>query len=176
MKELKLYKSPLKSLKLILMCSPFIIGGIWLLSKDIIATDTKIIAWFSILFFGLGPIIAIFNLFDRRAQIIINKIGIFDKKIHNEIIDWDIIQDAYILDIHKQKFICLIIDKEFSPSKKKGKSYNFVAKLSETIGAQELNLNLGQIKVDSEKLKQFILSMINSTEEQRVENFATLKL
>lgn len=176
MKELKLYKSPLKSFRLILLCSPFIIGGIWMLSKNIVPTDTKIIAWSSILFFGLGPIIAIFNLFDRRAQIIINKIGIFDKKIHNEIINWDIIQDAYSLDIHKQKFICLIIDKKFSPSNKKGKSYNFVVKLNETIGAQELNLNISQIKVDSEKMKQFILSMINSNEEQRAKNFETLKL
>jgi len=176
MKEIKLYKSPWKSIKLFFLCLPFIIGGIWMLSEDNIPLDTKIIAWSSILFFGLGPIIAVFNLFDRRAQIIINKIGVFDRTIHNEFINWDIIQNAYILNLNKQKFICLVIDDNFKPSTKKGKAYNFFAKLNETIGAQELNLNLSQIKVDSEKLKQFILSMINSTEEQRAKNFETLKL
>ncbi len=159
MKEIKLYKSPWKAIKLILECSIFIFGGIWGLETSKIPT---FISWLCIGFFGLGYPVGLFHLFDRRPQIIINEIGIFDRTIHKDFINWEIIKDAYTINIYGQKFICLMVDEKFKPSKKKGKVYKKVIirqQLNAAIGAQDLNLSLGQIKIDAEKLTEFILAM-----------------
>lgn len=115
------------------------------------------LAWFAIGFFGMGYPVGIFHLFDKRPQIIINEIGIFDRTTHKDFINWEIIHDAYPLSIEGQKFICLVVDEQFRPSKKKGLFYRQAVRLNQAIGAQELNLSLGQIGIDVEKLTQFIL-------------------
>jgi hypothetical protein len=154
--EYKIYKSPLKAIKLILLSSLFVFAGIFMLHQ----TDApKFIAWLCILFFGLGYPLGLFQLLDRRPQIIINELGIFDRTIHKDFINWDIIQDAYIADIHGQKFICLVVDKKFESSKSKGKFYNNMKAFSKALGFQELNINLSQVKVNAERLTEFILAM-----------------
>jgi len=74
MTEIKLFKSPLKSLKLLFISLIFVVAGIWLLLKT---DDSKIISISAILFFGLGLLFGLFNVLDRRPQIIINKTGIW---------------------------------------------------------------------------------------------------
>ena len=156
MKEIKLYKSPLRAIKLILLCSIFVAIGVWVIRTGDMPTW---IAWPTTVFFALGYPVGLFHLFDRRLQIIINEMGIFDRTMHKDFINWEIIQDAYIIDIHGQKFICLVVDEQFKPSKRKGRLYRQAAKLSKAIGAQELNLSLGQIKIDVPRLTEFILLM-----------------
>jgi len=156
MTEIKIYKSYSKALWLLCASAAFVSLGILLIVK----AGHPVIGWISVLFFGLGIPISLFNLFDRRPQIIINEIGIFDRTIHKEIINWELIQTAYPISIHSNVFICLVVDENFRPSKKKGKFYNKVVDLNHAIGAQELNINLGQVKVDEIKLTEFILRMI----------------
>ncbi|MEO6522292.1 MAG: STM3941 family protein [Mucilaginibacter sp.] len=155
MQEIKLYKSPLKALKILLLGSPFIIIGCYDL-----ATHSNMmpiaLSWISVLFFGLTIPVSLFHLFDRRPQIIINEVGIFDRMGYTDYINWNIIQDAYIKDVHKQKFICLVIDKKHRIEIIKKKR---AAKVSEALGFQVLNISLGQIKIDENKLMQFILMM-----------------
>jgi len=165
MKEIKLYKSPWRAVKLILLCSIFVALGLWGILTDM----PTWIAWLNIGFFGLGYPVGLFHLFDRRPQIIINETGIFDRTTNKDFINWEIIQDAYLIDIHKQKFICLVVDEIFKPSLKKSKLYQQTAKFSEAIGAQELNISLGQIKIDPEKLTEFILLMRNATKPNKTE-------
>lgn len=174
MTEIKLYKSPLRAIKLLLISSIFVPAVIWSLTSTNSHTP-KWVNWMIICFSGLGYAVGFFHLFDRRPQIIINEIGIYDRTTHKEFINWDIIQDAYILNIHRQKFICLVIDEQFKPSKKKGQLYQQTAKLSEAIGAQELNLSLSQIKIDEKKLTDFILAMRTATKQQR-DNILTKEL
>ncbi len=157
MNEFKLYKSPKKAIKLALLCLPFIVMGIFIVSKG-----GGWIGWLSISFFGLGIPIALIQLFDRRPQIIINDIGVFDRTIHKEFINWEVIRGAYPISINGQPFICLVIDENFKPSKKKGHFYKSVVRMNEALGAQELNLNLGMINVDENKLAMFIVAMIHA--------------
>ena len=169
MTEIKLYKSPLKALKLIFLCSIFVAIGVFLILK----TDSpKWVGWFSICFFGLGYPIGFFHLFDRRPQIIINELGIYDRTTHDNIINWDIIYDAYLKDINKQKFICLEIDPSYEPSKTKGLIYQGLSHLSKEMGFQELNISLTQIKIDSKKLLDFILKMNAATKTVKQELIA----
>jgi hypothetical protein len=165
-KEVKLYKSPWKALKLILLCSIFVALGIWLLTT---ADTPRWIAWLNIGFFGLGYPVGFFHLLDRRPQIIINELGIFDRTTNQDVINWEIIQDAYLVDVHGQKFICLIVDENFEPSRKKGRAHRTMAGLNKTLGFQELNISLGQLKIDEQKLGQFIMAMARADKPKREE-------
>jgi len=163
MQEIKIYKSPWQALKLILICMPFIVLGIFIITRE----PANPIGWLNVGFFGLSIPLGLTMLLDRRPQIIINEIGIFDRTLHNEFINWEVIRDAYPISINKQKFISLVIDDEFKPSRKKGKLYKNTARLNEYLGAQELNLNLSMVKIDEVKLTLFIKAMINTERSER---------
>ena len=127
-------------------------------------------SWFSLCFFGLGIPVAIFHLFDRRPQIIINEKGIFDRMAYKDFINWRLINDAYLVDVSKQKFICLVISDEAIQLLKKKTSF----KLSKQMGFQEINLSLGQIKIDEKKFLGFILAMSKAESEDQgylIENY-----
>lgn len=156
MKEYALYKSRPKAVKLLLLSCLFVVTGIFLLNQP---NTSKFGAWSCILFFGMGIPMGLFQLLDRRPQIIINELGIFDRTVHQDFINWEIIHDAYLVSVHKQKFICLVVDENFEPSKAKGKFGQKMASLSKAIGFQELNINVGNVQVDAERLMELILSM-----------------
>jgi hypothetical protein len=162
MTEIKLYKSKKRAIQVMALCTPFVVLGIFILGKN------PWIGWLSIGFFGLAYPLGIFNLLDKRPMLIINEIGIFDRSAHKEFINWELIKDAYPISISRQKFICLLVDEKFKPSKKKGLFYKSVVKLNEAIGAQELNINLGQIqKIDEVELTLFILKMAKATKTEK---------
>ncbi len=117
MTEYKFYKSRSKAFKLLFLSSLFVFAGIYLLNQP---ATSKFMTWLCILFFGMGIPLGLFQLLDRRPQIIINKLGIFDRTVHRDFINWEIVQDAYIVTIHRQRFICLVVDEQFEPSKARG--------------------------------------------------------
>ncbi|MEM7486186.1 MAG: STM3941 family protein [Bacteroidota bacterium] len=169
MRALKLYKSKRKAVRLLLLCTPFVAMGIWML------VEGNLFGWALIAFFGLAYPVGIFNLFDKRPQIILNEIGIFDRSISQDYINWELIQNAYPIAISGQRFICLVVDEKFKPSKKKGRFSKSVAKLNEAIGAQELNINLGQVqKINDIKLTLFILQMSKANKTDKAELLKSL--
>jgi len=164
--EIKLYKSPWRAIKLILLCSIFVVGGYFILMD----TDSpKWIGWFNICFFGLGYPVGLFHLLDRRPQIIINELGIFDRTTYEKFINWEVIWGAYPIKISGEKFICLEVDPAYEPSRRKGKVAKTLSRINKEIGAQELNISLGQVSVDQMKLVEFILAMINLMPEGRTD-------
>ena len=164
MTELRLYKSPWKAVKLLLGCGAFVALGVWLLGQP----DTpSLVAWLSIGFFGLGIPIALFQLLDRRPQLIINEIGIFDRLAHRDFINWEIIQEAYLAEVNRQPFICLVVDEAFEPSRSKGRFKRSMARLNKELGFQELNLSLAYLSVDAPRLTAFIRAMREATLPER---------
>lgn len=164
MKEYNLYKSRSKAVKVLLLSSMFVIAGVYLLNQP---NTSKFMAWLCILFFGMGIPFGLFQLLDRRPQIVINELGIFDRTIHQDFINWEIIHDAYLVSVHRQKFICLVVDENFEPSKTKGKFGQKMASLSKAMGFQELNVNVGSVQVDAERLMAFILVMRTADKPNR---------
>jgi len=164
MTEIKFYKSSWKAIKLMLLCSLFVAGGIFMLNQ---ADSPKLIAWLITLFFGLGYPAGLYQLLDRRPQIIINEIGIFDRTTHHDFINWEIIQDAYVSEMHKQTFICLVVNEEFEPSRKKGKFRQTVAELNKELGFQDLNLSLYYVNINAVRLLDFILVARTAERTQR---------
>ena len=164
MTEVRLYKSRRKALRLLLGCSAFVAVGIFLLVRG---SSPPWGAWACIGFFGLGLPLGISQLLDRRPQIIVNEFGIYDRTTHHEFINWEIIRDVYIVEIHRQTFICLVVDEAFEPSQKKSKFKQRVSKLNKDFGFQELNLSLGSVDIDAFRFAEFILAMRGAAPAER---------
>jgi hypothetical protein len=143
MDEIKLYKSKRKALRIFLLATPLIAAAIWMILRVESSNVDRIMGWIGTLFFGFAVFVGVFHLLDKRPQIIINEIGIYDRTMHNTFINWEIIKNAYPINIHGQHFICLVVPENFKPSNKKSIFYKSFAKLNELIGAQELNIHLG---------------------------------
>lgn len=155
MEEIRLYKSPWKALKLLLLTIPFVLIAVWILRSGNSSSTDKIVCWFAICFFELGIPLSFFQLLDKRPQIIINEQGIFDRTAYKDFINWNLIDDAYLVKLHQQIFISIVIKEEFRHLFRFKKR-----RLSLEMGFQEININLGSIKsMDEEKLVEFILAM-----------------
>ena len=161
MKEISLYKSPFKSLRLFLLSSIFVIPSIWFITSE---NETDKIFWFTLCFFGIGFVLSLFNILDRRTQIIINKIGIWDRTLRQETIKWEYIKDANHIEIYKQVFVTLKTNEKFVPRKK---LYKWAEYLNKSVGGEKVNLNVSYIKIDLEKFVTFINIMKKENIEDR---------
>jgi hypothetical protein len=166
MTEIKLYKRPLKGLKIFALTIPFVAIGIRMITKEPVGTTNYIMGWLCTCFFGLGIPVGLFQTFDRRPQIIINENGIWDRTTNQDEIKWEQIKGAYPLDIYRQKFVSLVTDDTF---KMKKKLYKWAAKLNEDIGAQKVNLLVSQLKIDENRMSEFINEMTSSDKTRRQE-------
>jgi hypothetical protein len=161
MKEINLYKSPLKSLRLMFLTSVFVIPSIWFIITE---KEVEKIFWFCLCFFGIGFVLSLFNILDRRVQITITKIGIWDRSLRQGIIKWEYIENANDVQIFKQVFVALKTNKNFVMKKK---LYKWAKFLNNAVGGQEVNLNVSYIKVDMEKFITFINIMKRENIEDR---------
>jgi len=173
MTELKLYKTITKGLKIIGMCLPFVAIGLWIIMDNPYGTSEYFMGWVGICFFGLGIPVGLFQTFDRRPQIIISENGIWDRTTNQDEVKWDQIIEAYLLDIFEQKFISLVTDDTFVFKKK---PYKWAAKINKEIGAQNLNLHLGQINIDEIELTNFINRISKENIEDRRKLIKTFRI
>lgn len=173
MAEIKLYKTTAKGLKIIGMNLPFIVAGIWMITEKQYGTIPYIMGWIGICFFGLGIAVGIFQTFDKRPQIIINEDGIWDRTTKQDEVKWEQIIEAYPLEISGQKLISLVTDDTYNFKKKPPK---WVSKINEFLEAQNLNLSLGQIKIDEIELANFINQLRTKNREERKRLIETFKV
>lgn len=166
MTELKLYKSNSKGIKILALSLPLILIGIWMISEKQNGTFDYYMGWFIVSLFGLGIPISIFNLLDKRPQIIINENGIWDRTIKQNEIKWEQIKESYLIEIYNQRFISIITDDTFVFKKN---AFSWLSNLNKYVGAQKLNINLSQIKIDEAKLTDFI-NTIRITEKYQRNN------
>ena len=149
-----------------LRCSFFVMCGV------VIATQLNTSSWaaYSIAgLFALGYPIGFYYLLDRRPQIIINEVGVFDRTTYRDFINWDIIRSAYSIDLSGLKFVVLTVDQKFLSAVKKRRFARSVSNLVDFGRPQKISISLGQIAIDEVKLAEFILAMINLTPEDRRE-------
>ncbi len=173
MAEIKLYKTTIKGLKIIGMCLPFAAIGLWMITDNPYGSTEYMMGWVSTCFFGLGIPIGLFQTFDKRPQIVITENGIWDRTTHQDEIKWEQIIEAYPIDIHGQKFISLVTDNTFVFKKKTSRR---AAAINQFIGAQKLNLRLGQINIDEIELTNFINQITKETIEERRRSIKNFKI
>jgi hypothetical protein len=164
MTEVKLYKRPLKGLKIFALSIPFVASGIWMISKEPIGSTNYIMGWISTSFFGLGIAVGLFQTFDRRPQIIITSNGIWDRTTKQDEIKWEQIKQAYPLDIYRQKFVSLVVDETLTMKKNLNK---WAEKLNAVVGAQKINLLMSQLKINEYKMTDFINEIISVDKANR---------
>ncbi len=164
MKEIKLYKSPWKAIKLLALTIPLIAVGIWLILRNESSLVDKIMGWIGVPFFGFGFFLAFFHMFDKRPQIIINETGIWDRTTKQDLIKWEFIKNANPLDVFGQKFVTLTMDKSF---KRKNTQYGWAKRLGKKVGSTGLDLQLSQIKVKPERMTKFVKDMIKVDKQDR---------
>ena len=93
--EIKLYNSPKKAFKLILVSSGLVVSAAFLM----VTVEAPTWLWYlSIGVCALGYPVALFHLFDRRPQIVINEVGIFDRTTCKDFINWAVIERAFFVD------------------------------------------------------------------------------
>ena len=80
--------------------------------------------------------------------------------------EWELIKGAYEIEVEKQKFISIVADEKL---KSKKKTYAWASYLNKNIGAQDINLNISQIKVNAEKMVTLIDILKNEPIEKREE-------
>lgn len=173
MTEIKLYKTTTKGLKIICMCLPFVAIGLWMITQEPIGTTPYIMGWVCTCFFGLGIPVGLFQTFDKRPQIIITDSGIWDRTTNQNEVKWEQIIEAYPLDINGQKFISLVTEATYVLKKK---PYKWASKINEFVGAQNLNLHLGQINIDEIELTNFINKLTKETSEERRKSIKNFKV
>lgn len=160
--EYKLYTSPWKAIRIMLLCSVFVVPSVlFLIYGD--GTETWI-SWMCIGFFGLGYPAGAYVLFDRRPQIIVNEVGIYDRTVLKDFINWELIHDAYIGKINNACFIALVMKDNVDLT---GIVNATAAGLNKALGFQELNINLSNVKVDEARLAQFIVAMSRADKQER---------
>ena len=169
--KVKYFKLIMKGFKILALSLPFVLIGIWMISEEQNRTFDYYMGWFITSFFGLGIPISIFTLLDKRPQIIINENGIWDRTTKQKEIKWEQIKESYLIEIYNQKFISIVVDETFVFKKN---AFRWLNKLNKYVGAQELNINLSQIKIDENKLTDFINNIRVSEKYQRnnlIKNF-----
>jgi hypothetical protein len=165
--EITLYKSPKKAIKLILVSSIVAVCALF----GLVLMDAPTTAWYLIIgVYGLVYPVALFHLFDRRPQIVINEIGIFDRRTCIDFINWEVIQRAYPVDAMVAEYVCLVVDDKYLSSIRKAKVDRPFMIFPE-IGAHEIDISVGQLAVDPFKLTEFILKMIEARPEGRKDEF-----
>jgi hypothetical protein len=170
--EIKLYKSPKRAFKLILVSSVVVVCALFLL----VTLNVPTRAWYPIIgVCGLGYPVALFHLFDRRPQIVINEIGIFDRRTCKDFINWDVIQRAYAMDVLIGGYVCLIVDNKYLSSIKKAQ-VNRPFRIFPEIGAHQIDISVGQLAVDEFKLAEFIMKMSKLRPENRKEKLKHRRL
>lgn len=152
---------------MMLLCTLFVAPAIYFLNSG--GDNDKVMLWISVCFFGLGYPVGLFSILDRRPVVIINDVGIFDRTLSKKVINWDIIRDAYMVEMKKQKFICLVIDEKYEPSTEKGKLYKATVELNKEMGFQELNISASVLDVNPDKLLHLILQLKDSSSDERAE-------
>jgi hypothetical protein len=178
MVELKFYKSPWKAIKLMLLCSPFVVLSLY----DIIGHSINMppaLSWVGLCFFGLGIPLGLYNLFDRRPEIIINGEGIFDRQTIKNFLDWDFIENVYVKDMRvsalsKQKFLCVIFPPGSEPPIKRRKLFGRVNK---NMGYGDISISISPLKkYDWQKITNFINTMAHADAAARQNLLLTCQL
>ncbi len=94
--------------------------------------------------FGLGYLVGIYHLLDRRSQIIINEFGVFDRTTYKDFINWDVIKGAYSIDMAGQKFVVLTVEEKYLSSIRKERFFRSISNLVD-FGPKQINIWTGEL-------------------------------
>lgn len=145
-----------------LLALAFVVLGIFIALNARNQKDT-LIAWSSIILFGLCFLVFLKHFFNNAPRIIVDDEGIEDKSLKVGKILWQDIEVAYSNNFMTNKFISLKLK---DADKYLTKTSNFNRKLSgfnKSLGFETLNLNLIGLKVSQKDLLNIIKAKIGDS-------------
>ncbi|QCR24219.1 STM3941 family protein [Pontibacter sp. SGAir0037] len=150
--EIQLYPSPRKTLLLIGSSALLVALCIYLLNYSVYVS--VLFAWLGILVCSLGVIIGLLRLLEHKPQMIINKLGIYDRTLYEGLIHWDVIQKALPLQKQSKEVVKLVLLSTNSAGEAVKASPGSIDE------AQEINLALEGLNIQAEILTQFIQEVV----------------
>ena len=166
--EYALYPSRRKALTLFFGCAFFVVPPLLMSLKRALSWPL----WLGVGFFGFGMLLGLRGLLDRKPRIVLDEDGVLDRTLRRGRIPWETIRDAYPVNVAGQHFIALVLDLDFVAGL--GLPL-WVSRANDAVGAESLNLNLSQIKVDADRLCMAIKLLAHLPREERALPLTMLK-
>ncbi|RZJ69276.1 STM3941 family protein [Flavobacterium sp.] len=89
MQNLSIKKSIWKALSLVLTSSALVAMGVFILLEN---SSRSFVGWINVIFFSLSWLVGMYQLFDRRPQLIADENGFFDRMVLTEPISWSAVE------------------------------------------------------------------------------------
>lgn len=151
-----LYNSKAQYIKLMILCSIFVILGVTILCSDH-STKSQLIGWLNVVFFGLGILVAIRQLLDKKARIVIDSRGITDNTLKVGLIEWRDIEGASLSRIQREHFIQLELASESKYLDRLSTSHKRAAEANTFLGFQRLSINLSGVQCDPKDILNLVV-------------------
>ncbi len=161
-REIEIYKSKRQAITIIIISLAILVTGILLLT----ATDKTVAGWSIIILAALGLLFSISSVSDKKPQIKVNETGISDRTFPNELIEWGAIRNATSIDFRGQRYIRLVVDKDYKPSLPGNRFYR-LDYLNNKAGIKAVYIKMSMIDADPAKLILFTRAMAQSNPAKR---------
>jgi hypothetical protein len=162
MSPIAIKASRLKYALLLIIAIGFVLAGAFIVAFD--TTGEAWLGWLSIVFFGAGIPLFLWQLLDARPRLIIDEKGVFDRTLGVGVIPWPEITGAYLRSIKSADFICLELRNPAPWLERLSPIKRAMASANEALGFSALNLNLSGLAVDARQVHELILKMVASRE------------
>jgi hypothetical protein len=123
-------------------------------------TGEQWIGWTGLVFFGSLIVVFSRELLDSRPRIIINEMGIEDRKLGVGLIPWSEITGAYVKSFKGADFICLLLRNPEMWTHKLSPAAQKMGKANRALGFSDLNLILSGTDANSTRVLDLIVKFI----------------
>lgn len=155
-----IYNSRRKPLFVVLIGSIFV-GAILLVS---LKKTPPWHIWLCMSFFGLCLIVGLHSLLDHRPKLTLDERGMHDQRGRGMFIPWEAIREVSLANLASQHFLSLELDENhpdvLAPSATATKLNNF-------LGLRSCNINIGELRVNPDKLCTTALILSSIPPEER---------
>ncbi len=155
MTYIEIKTSRIKYILLLMITIGFVAGGIFILMNN----GPVWVGWMSIVFFGSGIPLFIWQIADSRPRLIIDDEGVNDRTLGVGKILWKDIDGAYLKSIQNNDFICLQLNNTKKYLGKLSPIKQATASANEKLGFTPLSLNLSGVSVDADQVLELVLKM-----------------
>lgn len=149
--EIPVKNAPMGNLALLSCSIGLVAAGLFL-----VWNGEKAVGWTGVIFFGSAIPLCIYRMLDARPKLIINDVGIIDRRIWGGAIPWQEIDSAFRKQVGSQVFLCLHLRDEdkylgnLSPLQQK------IGKLNRRFGLPLFCIGLSQLQLDATQIEGLV--------------------
>ena len=154
MDNLIVKNSKIKLVGLLLASIVFVVAGIWI--AQVGSPGKGIVGYICASFFALGIPVSLFQIFDHRPKLVIDSLGIDDKRWGIGKIPWSEITNFNVRNIETQEFLCLYLENEEKYLKKLSKFQRKIVDVNKTLNFPPFCISISQLNLDSNEIKSLV--------------------